>query len=317
MKTLSIVIMALMLFSIFAVGFVIAENEEVTSVSDIAGENAEGDVNSVLNESSAIDDDVKIVGLNAVTLADGWVIASDNTKAEIVRALWTTKKQLKVDAVKVKEIRDKYKGDKAKIVEELKKMTSDVVVVSQGRLNIGTGKNMEKFKLVKKEITEQKAIFYVLSINSKLTETEASTNAIGSLELVKKQYPNMALWTGKLTLDSQAKAIVNKDYSSNTQYHGIWNVNLASKTKLFKGAGKEVKEARENLKEAKEKISEAKEELKDKVKEAKKPLWKFWQKKDVVQAEQKCEKVCKAIGTRSEGLYDSCTGKLVEWADCG
>ncbi|HIQ50318.1 MAG TPA: hypothetical protein EYH56_03950, partial [Nanoarchaeota archaeon] len=29
-----------------------------------------------------------------------------------------------------------------------------------------------------------------------------------------------------------------------------------------------------------------------------------------------CKPVCKAIGTRSEGWYDSCTGKLIKWAKC-
>ena len=32
--------------------------------------------------------------------------------------------------------------------------------------------------------------------------------------------------------------------------------------------------------------------------------------------EQRCRHVCKNIGTRSEGWYDSCTGKLIEYAKC-
>ncbi len=31
---------------------------------------------------------------------------------------------------------------------------------------------------------------------------------------------------------------------------------------------------------------------------------------------QRCRHVCKNIGTRSEGWYDSCTGKLIEYAKC-
>lgn len=30
-----------------------------------------------------------------------------------------------------------------------------------------------------------------------------------------------------------------------------------------------------------------------------------------------CKKECKAIGTRSEGWYDSCSGELITWSDCG
>ena len=262
MKIISLAIMALMLFSIFAAGFAIAENEEVTNINEIATETGESDINEVLSETQTSDDDVKMIGLNAVTLANGWIIASDNTKAEITRALWTTKKQLKIDASKVKAIREQYKGNKAKIIEELKKLTSDVVIVSQGRLNIGTGKNMEKFKLAKKEITEDKASFYVLPINTEIpSDGNVGRLYVGSLELSKKQYTNLALWTGKLTLNSGT----NK---------GEWNVNLASKTKLFRGlaAGKQVRE------EAGERAGEIKQKAEEKVKEAKKPLWKFWQR---------------------------------------
>ena len=30
----------------------------------------------------------------------------------------------------------------------------------------------------------------------------------------------------------------------------------------------------------------------------------------------RCKPVCKAIGTSSEGWYDSCTGKLIKYANC-
>jgi hypothetical protein len=33
--------------------------------------------------------------------------------------------------------------------------------------------------------------------------------------------------------------------------------------------------------------------------------------------ELKCFPVCKAVGTRSEGWYDSCSNKLLKWAKCG
>ncbi len=33
--------------------------------------------------------------------------------------------------------------------------------------------------------------------------------------------------------------------------------------------------------------------------------------------EEECEKVCKYIGTRSEGWYDSCTGELIKYDNCG
>ncbi len=33
--------------------------------------------------------------------------------------------------------------------------------------------------------------------------------------------------------------------------------------------------------------------------------------------DEKCESICKEIGTRSEGWYDSCTGGLIKWENCG
>jgi len=35
-----------------------------------------------------------------------------------------------------------------------------------------------------------------------------------------------------------------------------------------------------------------------------------------VQEKIMCQRICKNVGTRSEGWYDSCTGKLLEYADC-
>ncbi len=37
----------------------------------------------------------------------------------------------------------------------------------------------------------------------------------------------------------------------------------------------------------------------------------------ICKEEKYCKKICKSIGTRSEGWYDSCTGKLIEYANCG
>ena len=39
--------------------------------------------------------------------------------------------------------------------------------------------------------------------------------------------------------------------------------------------------------------------------------------KDGACLKESCPKVCKSIGTRSEGWYNSCTGELIEYANCG
>lgn len=269
MKTASIVIIALMLFSIFAAGFVIAENEEIADVGEISDSTSViSDTNEAIAESekAIAKTDERVIGLGAATLAEGWSISSDNTKAEITTGIWISKKYLKVDASKAKEIRDKYNGDKAKIIEELKKLTSETQTTNHGRLNIGIGINKEKFKLFKKGITDEKASFYVVPIlknTETTTEETAKTNSIGTLELTKKQYPSMALWTGKLVLNSGT----NK---------GEWNVNLASKTKLFKNLeiGEEVKQVRGGIEAEKKKFDE----VEKAVREARKSWWQFWKK---------------------------------------
>jgi len=277
MKTLSLALMALMIVSIFVSAIVIAENEEVTNISEISDSaSTVGDTNEVIAESESViaETDERVIGLGAATLAEGWSISSDNTKAEITTGIWVSKKYLKVNVSKTKEIRDKYKGDKAKIIEELKKLTSETQITSHGRLNIGIGTNKEKFKLFKKEITDEKASFYVVPMlkqtettieeTAKLKQTEttieetAKASSVGTLELTKKQYTNLALWTGKLVLTSGN----NK---------GDWSVSLASKTKLIRGIGKEVVKQTDNLKQKTE-------EIKEKAKEMNKKWWQFWQK---------------------------------------
>lgn len=216
MKTLSLVLMGVLMLGMFASSFVLAE-DEVTDVPELTNsENTDQNVQDTLDEV-ANTDEFKTVNAKSVTIAEGWGINSDDTKAEIVQAIWLTKKSFELDPEKVKEIRETYKGDKDKIKEELKALSTEVDEKTFGQIMVGLGKDHEKYKLVGKEITSDKVSFYVLPIDSKYNVEEAASASVGTLDLEKNQYPNLALWSGTLVVDSQK-----------------WKISLASHTKLYK-----------------------------------------------------------------------------------
>lgn len=81
---------------------------------------------------------------------------------------------------------------------------------------------------------------------------------------------------------------------------------------------KECRELARKLVEMKERGASEK-EIDELVKELRKKCRHVWVP-EILPIEQEkpriCKPVCKAIGTRSEGWYDSCTGKLIKWAKC-
>lgn len=228
MKIYGLIIAIVLLAGIFAASFALAQEE---SVQDIVGNTSSivDDANNLLNDTGTAIDDAKVLGSKSLTLAEGWAISNDNSKAEAITGLWLAGNYLDVSADKVKEVRQQNKGDKAKIKEELQKLSGNVVSFSTGNLELGQGKDKEKFKLVKKDMTNTSVSFYVLPVNEKrfLNSSDAASAAVGTLTLDKKQYPDLTLWTGSLVLNSGNNA-------------GTWNVELASKTKAVKSqeAGK-------------------------------------------------------------------------------
>lgn len=231
-----IVIAALLMIGIFAAALALAD-EEITNLNDLSQGSVVSDSSDALNESQEIaDNDVRVLGTNAVTLAEGWTVSNDGSKAEIIKGLWISRDFLKVNASKVKETREKYKGDKEKIKQELLNLAGNSVSLATGRLNLGLGNIMEKFKLFKKEIGNDSAVFYVIPINEKaFNDSEASSKSMGTLTLNSKKYLDLTLWTGTLSLKSG-------------NYAGDWKVSMASKTKVFKGNA-EIKKVEEKIKE--------------------------------------------------------------------
>ena len=184
MKYLGLIMLGILVFGVFATSLAIAENEEVTNVSEITSDSVTAaDTETILAE---VEQGNAGNQMRAVTLAEGWVVYLDSSKAEVARVLWASK------------------GDSKAL----------------GRLYVGSGKDMEKYKLAKKEVLGDSTTFYVLPINEKYNSTHL---AVGTLTLNKKQYTNLALWTGSLTFGSG-------------KYSGTWNMELASKTKVFRNA---------------------------------------------------------------------------------
>lgn len=253
MKNLIILLSVLLVLGTFSL--VISEENSVSgtasdeTIVESVGELSATDISDsesveVIEEYEAIlptegvSENIKIPYLKNVTSAHGWVVKSDNTNAQFLSGMWATGISYSFSLDSLVRIRNKYPEDPAKIHEELKKLdkTGKINQFSVGRLNIGSSPNIERFKLIKKEITDTRAVFYVTPISSSLkdfNQTDLETKSVGVLDLTKNSYPSINLWTGKLILNSG-------DYS------GEWSVSMASKTKVFI---KKILDARKKLDE--------------------------------------------------------------------
>lgn len=226
MKTLSLFLISILTIGIFAFPVLLAQEEATTSQELSDSENTDVTIQETLNESTttSVPENFK-TGLKIGTLGEGWMTNSDNTEASIFRTFWISKKQIEIDPQEVKEIREMYKNDSSKMKEELKKLSEGVNETSFGQILLGLGNKMEKYKIVQKEATENKIVFYIIPINSKYNAEDISSISVGTFEVEKNVYPSLVLWTGKLVLNSG-------DYS------GSWDVSFASKTKAYKAWGK-------------------------------------------------------------------------------
>ena len=255
MKFLSLGLM--FLIATFAV--TLAAAQEAVQTQDNSNTNIMQDIRGAVNESDAVigDEDARAVAFKTATLGEGWIISSDNTKAEFLRGFWVSRNYLNVSNSEVQEIIQKN-TDKEKAKEEISKLSSKMLTNGFGRIYIGSGKNFENLKLVKKELTNESASFYVIPINQKykLDKIELANTSIGTLELEKKQYPSLTLWVGKLIL-------------TNGSHSGEWNAELASTTSTLK---KTQSQGQATQGQQGQQIQEPK---------LKKPFWKklmFWRK---------------------------------------
>ncbi len=169
----------------------------------------------------------RYVGIARVTVGEGFVVKSDNTEAKRIAALWVSSRYVSIDPATVKNLRQQYKGQPAKLKEEITKLATDKVVAkATGRLRVGFGKNGENFKLLKKEFTNTSVSFYVLPITQNLPELkdssdeEISAKAVGTLTLDATKYPSLTVWKGTLTLNSGTHA-------------GTWSATATSHSRVI------------------------------------------------------------------------------------
>src|SRR3989344_4259820 len=162
MKFLSLVIISLLFNSLFIITIATAQEEQAIQTQDNV--NILQDIREAVNESDSFigDEDARAVAFKTATLGEGWIISSDNLKAESLRGFWISRNYLNVSNSEIQGIIQRYGGDKEKTKEEIGKLSSKMLTNCFGRVYISSGKSFEKFKLVKKEINNGSASFYVI-----------------------------------------------------------------------------------------------------------------------------------------------------------
>ena len=252
-------IMALLVISVFAMVFVLADDSmtvedkivstEAVSVSEAVGEQAtetdlagiSADADAIAPSAQATAEKQKYAGVRRVSIANGFIINEANTAAERILGMWVSARYITADKDIVKELKKTYKNQSAKLREELAKLkTESVVAVAAGKISVGASPNAERFKIVKKEFTNTSASFYVLPIAQNLSELKDATDetisskSAGTLKLDATKYPHLTIWKGSLTLNSGV-------------YAGTWSVTAFS----------HLKEAKSNVLKGKEKAAES------------------------------------------------------------
>ncbi len=198
-----------------------------TPATDTALNEVSAEVDAVAPTTQALTAQQRYLGVARVTVGDGFVVKSDNTEARRITAFWVSSRYISVDPATVKSLREQYKGQPAKLKEEIAKLATDKVVAkATGRLHVGLGNNRENFKLMKKEFTNTSVSFYVILINENIvalkdaSDEEISAKAVGTLVLDGTKYPSLTVWKGTLTLNSGKNA-------------GTWSVTASSGSKVI------------------------------------------------------------------------------------
>ena len=214
------ILAVLFLLAVSLAAFALAE--EISDINEIVQETiVSGDLNAATSESNqALADSDERVVQKSVTLADGWIVTS-GLKGEFVKAFWISKRYAEVNQAELQRIKEQHKSDRNKIKNEIKKSALRNETKAFGRLYIGSGSEMEKYKLVKREINENSSSFYIVPINEQYSEEELASRAVGRLDLNKEQYNHITLWSGVLAIRSG-------------KYAGEWKADAASKTKVFR-----------------------------------------------------------------------------------
>lgn len=263
---------------------VVESTGEVEEVDLTETENVEvlEEYESVLPSETATGMSRKVPGVKRSTSARGWAIKDDDSDAVFVSGLWVVGQIYDISLDEIKAIKEENQGNPDVIWEKLKELSenSEMRWFGTGRLHVGAANKIDRFKLIRKEITEGRAEFYVMPNTAQLKDSEDSSLAdesIGVLILEKNTYPSINLWDGKLTL-------------KRGNYIGEWSVQVASRTsrvtrpvavakkavqvKMNKAnmSSEEISEMKKKIEEQRKQYEEQKKQLKAELEGVKKEL---------------------------------------------
>jgi hypothetical protein len=187
MKAQLFLVVALLVSSIFATAFAIAEETsiDIENLSTISTNST--DVENALNETENHigNGQYKRLGFTTILRGSGW--ATDSDDGFLVSVFWLNQKYYK----------DNEKNSKTASFGELK-----IIGVGNYKLVRTTDESN-----LTTNATENKYNFYLVPNGLKTRNTnESKDNSVGNLTLTKeKEYSNFVKWSGTIKLDSGAK----------------------------------------------------------------------------------------------------------------
>ena len=235
MKKLSLFLALLLVSSIFATAFVLADAEdtdapETNNVKSDLGIEDQSALAGLVKEANSTLQGYRHFGGSQVTYAQGWATFDDS--GYLVNVLWVSQTFAKASVEEIRDIREQYKDCMENeerrnrtciynATQALKDVANETIQKrSFGKLQLGVGRNHQNFKLVKNEFTNDSVNFDVYTIDSR----NATRDKVGTLDLEATHYSDMTLWQGQLVIESGDRA-------------GTYEVSLASKSAIVIGLG--------------------------------------------------------------------------------
>ncbi len=230
-KIYTIAILGVFLVSLFATGFVLAQESEEETLAGVSVT----DETQVSDDISGIDDltPENASGMTSVTLvtrAYGWAVNSENTMAEPVSGHWVSRRIVDITPERIRQVNEENRGNPERVRAQLEKETQGKIRdLSLGILNIGVGDKKEVYRLVKKDFVNDSVSFYLVPIRTRSSDLKNESSiadlSSGTLDLNSKHYPDMTLRQGTLKLDEG-------------KFTGTWEVDLGSKAQTLSNAEK-------------------------------------------------------------------------------
>lgn len=198
----TILVMALLISSIFAGMFVLADETSTTieNVEDAAVEGISStDIGSAVQDIKEPQNH-KRVGFVKITRGNGWI--ENGQEGTLINGFWVVQRFAKIDSASNKT----------------------VIARGFGKLHIDRGGNYKLIRTNENDVSENETTvsFNLIPLGNKYESTEEATaNSVGHLVLTRElDLKRLKIWKGTLTLNSGKLA-------------GSWNVELATDSKVI------------------------------------------------------------------------------------